>query len=84
MSHTDVETPDGKYSGTVKVGEKGQIVIPKQVRDMFDIKPGDTMLVLADVKQGIALVGNDIFRDFADEILGAQKMPFRQDTPQDK
>ena len=36
MSHTDVETPDGKYIGTVKVGEKGQIVIPKQVRDMFD------------------------------------------------
>ena len=51
---------------------------------MFDIKPGDTMLVLADVKQGIALVGNDIFRDFADEILGAQKMPFKQDTPQDE
>ena len=76
VSHTDVETPDGKYIGTGKGGEKS-IVIPKQVRDMFDIGPGDTMLVLADVKQGIALVGNDIFRDFADEILGA-KMPLNR------
>lgn len=40
---------------TAKVGPKGQIVIPKDVRDMFGIEPGDTVLVLADSEQGIAL-----------------------------
>lgn len=40
--------------GTVKVGEKGQIVIPKEARQIFDIKSGDTLLVLGDEEQGIA------------------------------
>ena len=35
-----------KFVGIAKVGEKGQIVIPKEARDMFDIKPGDTVVVL--------------------------------------
>ena len=37
-----------KYVGVAKVGEKGQIVVPKEIRDMFDIKSGDTIIVLAD------------------------------------
>jgi AbrB family looped-hinge helix DNA binding protein len=40
---------------TAKVGPKGQIVIPKEIRDMFDIEPGDTVLVLADSERGIAV-----------------------------
>lgn len=40
-----------KYMGISKVGEKGQIVIPKEVRDIFDIKPGDSLIVLADAKK---------------------------------
>ncbi len=40
---------------TVRVGEKGQIVIPKEARDMFGIKPGDTLLLLADRQRGIAI-----------------------------
>jgi len=53
--------PKGKYAWTVKVGEKGQIVIPKEARDMFDINPGDTLIVLGDEKQGIAIPPKNAF-----------------------
>lgn len=46
----------GKFAASVKVGPKGQIVIPKGARDLFGIQPGDTVLVLADVEQGIAIL----------------------------
>ena len=65
--------PNGKHIfGTVKVGEKGQIVIPKEAREIFNIKPGDTLLVLGDEAQGIAIVKNEIFRQFAEDVLNAQ------------
>lgn len=47
--------PKDKYMSMVKVGEKGQIVIPKEIRDMFGIKPGDTLLLLADKERGVAI-----------------------------
>lgn len=47
--------PPGKYAWTVKVGEKGQFVIPKEARDIFDIHPGDTLILLGDVERGIAI-----------------------------
>ncbi len=66
--------PDGKHIfGTVKVGEKGQIVIPKEARDIFNIKPGDTLLILGDEAQGIAIVKNEIFRQFAESVLQARQ-----------
>lgn len=63
------KTPRGKCMNTVKVGGKGQIVIPKDVRDMFDIRPGDTLLVLADIQRGIGIVKNDVLQKFARAVL---------------
>ncbi|MDY5991243.1 MAG: AbrB/MazE/SpoVT family DNA-binding domain-containing protein [Oscillospiraceae bacterium] len=67
------KTPKGKFISTVKVGEKGQIVIPKPARDMFSIKPGDTVLLLADEERGIAIVSNDVYMNFAEAIFAAQE-----------
>lgn len=62
--------PKGKHIfGTVKVGERGQIVIPKEARDLFDIKPGDTLLILGDEEQGIAITKADVMKDLAVKIL---------------
>ena len=48
---------DGKYIfGTAKVGERGQIVIPKEAREVMGIHPGDTLLILGDEKQGLAII----------------------------
>ena len=59
-----------KYMGISKVGEKGQIVIPKEVRDIFGINPGDSLIVLADSKKGIALVKSEVIEDVTNNILG--------------
>lgn len=61
-----------KLIATAKVGEKGQIVIPRDIREMFDIKPGDTLLVMADKERGIAIVSNDDYIKFANSIFEAQ------------
>lgn len=68
-----ISMPQGKFIATVKVGEKGQIVIPKAARDMFGIKPGDTLLLMADEERGIAIVENSAYVEFANHILGAQE-----------
>ena len=47
--------PEGKGAWTATVGTKGQIVIPKEARDMFGIKPGDTLVILGDVERGLAI-----------------------------
>jgi AbrB family looped-hinge helix DNA binding protein len=48
--------PPGKFAATLTIGPKGQIVIPKAARDMFGYKPGDTVLLMADVERGIAIM----------------------------
>jgi AbrB family looped-hinge helix DNA binding protein len=60
---------DGKYIfGVVKVGDKGQIVIPRDARKVYDIKPGDALLMLGDQK-GIALVKTEIFQSAIDQVM---------------
>lgn len=59
-----------KFVGISKVGEKGQIVIPKEARDMFDIKSGDSIIVLCDKQKGIALVKSDVIESMSDDLLG--------------
>ena len=50
---------DGKYAWMVKVGEKGQFVIPKEARELFDLQPGDEILILGDKERGIAILPKD-------------------------
>lgn len=61
-----MNAPDGKYTWTATVGEKGQIVIPKQAREIFGIKPGDTLLLLGDIRRGIAIPPKGAFADLFD------------------
>jgi len=70
-----MDIQDGKFASTVRVGEKGQIVIPKQARDMFNIKPGDTLLLLADDKRGIAIVRHELFMQFTNSVLQTMESP---------
>jgi AbrB family looped-hinge helix DNA binding protein len=70
-----MDAADGKFASTVRVGEKGQIVIPKQARDMFNIKPGDTLLLLADDKRGIAIVRHELFIQFTNSVLQTMENP---------
>lgn len=62
--------PKGKYAWTVKIGEKGQFVIPKEARELFDIKPGDTLILLGDEKRGIAIPPKNEIQKYAARIFG--------------
>lgn len=64
-----MEFPDGKYAWMVKIGEKGQFVIPKEARDMFDLKPGSTILVLGDAKRGLAVLPREQQSEFISKIF---------------
>ncbi|HIS13465.1 MAG TPA: AbrB/MazE/SpoVT family DNA-binding domain-containing protein [Candidatus Ornithospirochaeta stercorigallinarum] len=65
-----MEIPKGHYVfGTVKVGERGQIIIPKEARETFDIKAGDTLIVLGDEKWGIAVTKSDILQKYAADVF---------------
>ena len=50
-----------RFIVSVKVGPKGQITLPKEAREMFDIKVGETIMVLGDKERGLALMKADIF-----------------------
>ena len=59
----------GKYAWTVKVGEKGQFVIPKEAREVFGIEPGDTLILLGDVKRGLAIPPKGRFPQLAGHVF---------------
>ncbi|MBR5034200.1 MAG: AbrB/MazE/SpoVT family DNA-binding domain-containing protein [Bacteroidales bacterium] len=60
---------EGKYIfGVVKVGDKGQVVIPRDARKLYDIKPGDALLVLGD-QRGMALIKTQVFQSAIDQAM---------------
>ncbi|WP_237582307.1 helix-turn-helix domain-containing protein [Pontibacillus yanchengensis] len=76
MTEAEVEQlgPKGKqFFGVVKVGERGQIVIPKHAREMYQIQAGDKLVVLGeDATKGIALLKSDGFLELADKIRSSE------------
>lgn len=55
--------------GTAKVGDRGQIVIPKEARDLFNIRPGDTLLILGEEDTGLIVSRPEVLRDIATKIF---------------
>ena len=64
-----MEIPNGKYAWMVKIGEKGQFVIPKEAREIFDLKPGMEILVLGDREKGIAIPPRDRQQEVLNTII---------------
>ena len=62
--------PKGKYAWTVKIGEKGQFVIPKEAREIFGLRPGDTIIVLGDVERGLAIPPKEMMDRYISRIFG--------------
>ena len=59
--------------GTAKVGDRGQIVIPKEARELFQIRPGDTLLILGEENKGLIVSRPELLRDLADEIFESDR-----------
>ncbi|MGN0505632.1 MAG: AbrB/MazE/SpoVT family DNA-binding domain-containing protein [Lachnospiraceae bacterium] len=64
-----MECPNGKYAWMVKIGEKGQFVIPKEARELFDLQPGNEILVLGDAERGIAILPKAMQREYMTRIF---------------
>lgn len=71
--------PEGKFMAPVKVGPKGQIVIPAEVREMLHISPGDTLLLLADREEGIAIPEQSKAQKIFSQIQGFLNMGVSSD-----
>ena len=64
-------TTNDRFIVSVKVGEKGQIIVPKEAREMFNIKPGDTLMVLGDKERGLALMkSDDVYELMSKGVIG--------------
>ena len=67
------ETKNNKFIVSVKVGPKGQITIPKEAREMFDISEGDTIMVMGDKSRGLALVKDTEFYQLMGDFNGSNQ-----------
>lgn len=65
--------PEGKFAWMVKIGEKGQFVIPKEAREMFELQPGDEILVLGDIERGIAILPKEKQQDIIKQIMSGME-----------
>jgi AbrB family looped-hinge helix DNA binding protein len=70
-----VKRPDGRAAWTATVGTKGQIVIPREAREMFGIQPGDTLILLGDPDRGIAIPPKSTFRQWSEAVFGEEAEP---------
>lgn len=61
-----------KFIWTTKLTSKGQIVLPKQAREVFGFKEGDTLILLGDLQRGIAIAKYDDYLKFAEEVFKAK------------
>ena len=59
--------------GTAKVGDRGQIVIPKEARELFRIRPGDTLLIMGEENKGLIVSRPELLSDLADQIFETDK-----------
>lgn len=75
MATNDTKSKNDQFVGSVKVGPKGQIVIPKEAREMFNIGIGDTLVLLADSKQGIAIQKYEAYKELFEQIFSPDKTP---------
>ena len=67
------KTKQQRVFGTAKVGDRGQIVIPKEARELFGIKPGDTLLILGESETGLIISRPEVLNNLANELLNNMK-----------
>lgn len=79
MSDENKKTKNDKFVGSVKVGPKGQIVIPKEAREILNISTGDTLVLLADAKQGIAVQKYEVYEDFFEQVFNSGQSPTKSE-----
>ena len=70
--HVLAKANSRRVFGTAKVGDRGQIVIPKEARELFHIKPGDTLLILGEENKGLIVSRPELLRDLADQIFESE------------
>lgn len=71
--HILAKNKQQRVFGTAKVGDRGQIVIPKEARELFGIKPGDTLLILGEEDTGLIVSRPEVLRDLANQIFDGVK-----------
>ena len=67
------QAPEGKHAWTATVGTKGQIVIPREARELFGIQPGDTLILLGDREKGIAIPPKQSFAAWYSHVFGGDE-----------